>query len=266
MVGQRNDLWRPWNDDDDRRIRGGRIDGHARYCRYRDDRPRDIKEWQRREEDRGDHWYDYSRDAERHRYVDSYRPLSPAPLAYSRPNSSIPHSPIAARPPSPDEAAPPSPSTPPLPNMSPFPPDHKNQTHSGVNAAVPKKCPSQMEQFSPHNPTTLAHQSRLPLPPPPPPAQEQQSINSEFKPPEVPKSRSIKRAQLHRRTVKEEMAAYGREFVGCGVQSDYDLTTKLGEGTFGSVLFNTQLKIFFLNGTTEKSIKQSTGRMALSSP
>lgn len=40
------------------------------------------------------------------------------------------------------------------------------------------------------------------------------------------------------------MEAYGREFVGCGVQSDYDLTTKLGEGTFGFVLFNTQLKKF----------------------
>jgi len=129
--------------------------------------------------------------------------------------------------------------------MSPFPPDHKNQTLSSLNAAVPKKCPSQTEQVSPRNPPTLAHQSRLPLPLPPPPAQEQQSINSEFKPPEVPKSRSIKKSQLHRRTIKEEMVAYGREFVGCGVQSDYDLTTKLGEGTFGSVLFNTQLKILF---------------------
>lgn len=243
MAGQRNDSWRPWNDDDDRRIRGGRIDGHVRYHRYRDDRPRDIKEWQRREEDRGDHWYDYSRDAERHRYVDSYRPLSPAPLAFSRPNSPIPHSPIAARPPSSNEAAPPSPSTPPLPNTSPLPPDHKNQTLSSANADISEKCPSQKEQFSSHNSPTLAHQSRPPLPPPPP-AQEQQANNSEFKPPEVPKPK-IKRAQLHRRTVKEEMAAYGREFVGCGVQSDYDLTTKLGEGTFGSVLFNTQLKIFF---------------------
>jgi serine/threonine-protein kinase BUR1 len=32
---------------------------------------------------------------------------------------------------------------------------------------------------------------------------------------------------------KEEENAYGRIFVGCGAITDYDVTTKLGEGTFG---------------------------------
>ena len=39
-----------------------------------------------------------------------------------------------------------------------------------------------------------------------------------------------------RRTQKQEVQAYGRKFIGCGLQSDYDVTTKLGEGTFGFVV------------------------------
>ncbi|KAF7975517.1 hypothetical protein HWV62_9329 [Athelia sp. TMB] len=38
-----------------------------------------------------------------------------------------------------------------------------------------------------------------------------------------------------RRTREEEYQAYGRWFEGCGRQGDYDVTTKLGEGTFGEV-------------------------------
>lgn len=38
-----------------------------------------------------------------------------------------------------------------------------------------------------------------------------------------------------RRTQKQEVQAYGHKFIGCGLQSDYDVTTKLGEGTFGFV-------------------------------
>ena len=249
---QRNDSWRPRNDDDDRRTRGGRIDGNVRHHRPRDDRPRDNREWtrrdedwQRREEDRGDRWRDYSRDAERHRYMDSYRPISPGPLALSRSSSPTPRLPIVAQPPSLDEAVPPSPSTLPPSNITP---NNKNQTLLSVDAAVPivMKRPFQKERSPTQNPLTLVHQAGLPPPPLPPslPPQEQQTTDSEFKPPEVPKFRSIRKGKLHRRTVKEEMEAYGREFIGCGVQSDYDLTTKLGEGTFGFVLFHTQLKKF----------------------
>jgi hypothetical protein len=36
-----------------------------------------------------------------------------------------------------------------------------------------------------------------------------------------------------RRSQIEEEKAYGRVFKGCGYQNDYQVTTKLGEGTFG---------------------------------
>jgi serine/threonine-protein kinase BUR1 len=45
----------------------------------------------------------------------------------------------------------------------------------------------------------------------------------------------IKKRLPVRRSRKEEYAAYGRFFEGCGMQGDYDVTTKLGEGTFGRV-------------------------------
>ena len=48
---------------------------------------------------------------------------------------------------------------------------------------------------------------------------------------EIKHSRS-RRKPVHR-TREEEIAAYGRIFEGCGKQSDYDITTKLGEGTSG---------------------------------
>jgi serine/threonine-protein kinase BUR1 len=38
-----------------------------------------------------------------------------------------------------------------------------------------------------------------------------------------------------KRSAKEEEKAYGQVFVGCGYQKDYEVTTKLGEGTFGCV-------------------------------
>ena len=41
-----------------------------------------------------------------------------------------------------------------------------------------------------------------------------------------------------RRTREEEYKAYGRTFVGSSQQDDYDAMTKLGEGTFGHVLFS----------------------------
>ena len=48
-----------------------------------------------------------------------------------------------------------------------------------------------------------------------------------------------------RRTQKQEVQAYGHKFIGCGLQSDYDVTTKLGEGTFGFVVL-----FFFLSNHT----------------
>ena len=37
-------------------------------------------------------------------------------------------------------------------------------------------------------------------------------------------------------TREQEKSAYGRVFIGCGKKDDYDVMTKLGEGTFGCVL------------------------------
>lgn len=48
--------------------------------------------------------------------------------------------------------------------------------------------------------------------------------------------RPLRRREPARRTQKQEVQAYGHKFVGCGLQSDYDVTTKLGEGTFGFVV------------------------------
>jgi serine/threonine-protein kinase BUR1 len=52
---------------------------------------------------------------------------------------------------------------------------------------------------------------------------------------EAPKPRPVRKREPVRRARKEEMEAYGRSFVGCGFQDDYEVTTKLGEGTFGWV-------------------------------
>ncbi|KAF5351252.1 hypothetical protein D9756_008328 [Leucocoprinus leucothites] len=239
---QRNDSWRPRADDDDRRSRGGRFDDGDRYYRPRDDRPRDDREWTRRDEDwqrkgddrGGDRWRDYSRDAERHRYGDSYRPVSPGPLSFSRPSSSTPRPPATSRPPSPDEAVPPPPPSPPPPDTTPPPPPpdashHKDQTlpnaHATVSIAI--KRPSQKERSPPHVSLSSAPHAKPPL--------EQQSTKSELKPPDIVKVRPVRKRQIMRRSAKAEMEAYGRVFAGCGQQLEYDLTTKLGEGTFGEV-------------------------------
>ncbi|KAJ3853672.1 kinase-like domain-containing protein [Lentinula lateritia] len=43
------------------------------------------------------------------------------------------------------------------------------------------------------------------------------------------------RKSVSRRPREEEKKAFGRVFEGCGVKTDYEATTKLGEGTFGEV-------------------------------
>lgn len=62
---------------------------------------------------------------------------------------------------------------------------------------------------------------------------------------EIPK-KPVRKVLAPRRSRKEEELAYGRVFQGCGLQSDYDVTTKLGEGTFGEV---------------HKAVQKSTGRL-----
>jgi serine/threonine-protein kinase BUR1 len=74
-----------------------------------------------------------------------------------------------------------------------------------------------------------------PTPLPLPPAKEsvlQEHERKESKG-EVKELREVKKRVPVRRSRKEEYQIYGRPFEGCGMQSDYDVMTKLGEGTFG---------------------------------
>ena len=47
----------------------------------------------------------------------------------------------------------------------------------------------------------------------------------------------VRKRKPVKRTREQEKEAYGRIFLGCGQKDDYDITTKLGEGTFGFVHF-----------------------------
>jgi serine/threonine-protein kinase BUR1 len=68
------------------------------------------------------------------------------------------------------------------------------------------------------------------------------------------------------RSRAEEEKAYGRTFEGCGQQSDYEVTTKLGEGTFGFVLitfllFSGHAFLTFFLREVHKAIQKSSGKV-----
>lgn len=52
---------------------------------------------------------------------------------------------------------------------------------------------------------------------------------------EKEKAGKEEKREVLRRTREQEKEAYGRIFLGCGQREDYELATKLGEGTFGYV-------------------------------
>lgn len=125
--------------------------------------------------------------------------------------------------------------TPPLPNQVPPPqppPDERLNAlptqHATVKIALPKKPPT---------PTGTSPVSLL--------VAKDSSIEklSEAERPRAPaREDSEPKVAAHKarrrpvqRTREEDKAAYGRIFQGCGMQSDYDVITKLGEGTFGYV-------------------------------
>jgi serine/threonine-protein kinase BUR1 len=66
---------------------------------------------------------------------------------------------------------------------------------------------------------------------------------------------------------KQEMPVnvFGHKFVGCGLQSDYDVTTKLGEGTFGFVVvFLLKIYLKFTPcpcSEVHKAVQKSTGKV-----
>lgn len=116
--------------------------------------------------------------------------------------------------------------TPPPPAVSPPPPPPPD---SRVNVSISKRGPSPVRKFGaglPMKPGFLPDKPMLLQPKP--------SNRAEIPPPKE-KERPVKKREPSRRTRKQDQEAYGRVFQGCGLQSDYEVTTKLGEGTFGWV-------------------------------
>ncbi|KZS92631.1 Pkinase-domain-containing protein [Sistotremastrum niveocremeum HHB9708] len=111
----------------------------------------------------------------------------------------LPRKPVLDRPPL--HGAPESNFSPPSTAAAP-PPSHVHQNGHTKEKSFPKDADSER-----------AKEKKAAVPPPPP------------KPPKIPQTFSK----------KQESENYGRTFLGCGDIVDYEVSTKLGEGTFGVV-------------------------------
>lgn len=150
-----------------------------------------------------------------HTLVSPQRPLSPQSSNGSKP-----------RPPLVDASPPPPPALPPPPP----PPENYTTTlppkHSFVRIPLPKRPTSPIALTSPRKAPKLDPEAR----------KEEQPEK-----PTLPKENGVARVPVPRRrkstlrSRSQELALYGRIFEGCGKQEDYDVITKLGEGTFGCV-------------------------------
>lgn len=256
---------------DDRHYRGD----HRRRTDAREWTQRDVPYMpdRRSMNRRDDRAYDYDRRDDRDRWTSPPRssnfsppwappapvlPLPPPSPPPTLPPNVIPEPPSLPPPPMPPADAgprPPSSTPPPAP-----PPDArliKDTQLPPVHAQV--KVPIKRPDAPPnvHSPTPL---NLPPAPPPitkapPPPPGPERTKSEKPAPPPLPlsqrpevgevkdhrkeieqaKVRMIQKKHYARRPQKAEMLAYGHSFVGCGLQSDYEATTKLGEGTFGYV-------------------------------
>lgn len=166
--------------------------------------------------------------------ANDYRPVSPRQPSLVR----CPRSPSPCLNQTPPQPRSPPPPTPPRSASEP-------QTRpSTTSIPLPKKPSAHMV---PHSPPSVSHpSSRSPsgdgtrrdvadVSLPEKVISKTGEKSKELRPPHQP-PRPI-RPPL-RRTREEECKAYGRTFVGSGQQDDYDAMTKLGEGTFGYVLFS----------------------------
>lgn len=220
---------------DDRDIgRDRRYNGSSRsgwdgdsYVPNDDYRTRDSRDSWRRD-DGYSRRLDDDRDSSRVNGGDSYRPMSPRSNVSPR----NPYSPRASRaydshrsperlrsppPPPPNEYAPPPPSSPP-PAPSNLP-----SRHAAVKIPLPRRPPT---------PKRSPNHSLL---------EPDEKSNNVEKSKENGHSRAVARRDRRKpvqRTRADDLIAYGRIFEGCGSKSDYDIITKLGEGTFGYVLFH----------------------------
>lgn len=216
----------------------------SRSTSSRQDYARDDREWTRGDSYEPDRKSkpDDDRDRDSRRGTDSYRPSSPGQSITSHRSTFS----LRMQSPSPP-FIPQEPQTPPQPSASPPPPPQeipKDQTlpveHASVFIPIPLKRPGA--------PKDVRSPSPLPLPP----AVEVNgrgqrggekdlektrfAVNGREKEAEQEKvvTQARKREPVQRSRKEEEMA-YGRVFKGCGRQRDYEVTTKLGEGTFGYV-------------------------------
>ncbi len=200
-ITRKGDSYIP-NDDDDRHYRPRR-DSRDTWRRREDDE--DVRRYSDDRDDRG------SRSG-----FDAYHPLSPhtpprqfSPLSTHR---------VPVTPPLPSEAPPPAP---------PNDPSNALPTeHAMVKISLPKKPPTPIA----HVPLSLIAVKEIPKSEPERVQIENEPIKEQAK---VIVHRT--RRKPVQRTREEEKALYGRIFRGCGMQSDYDVINKLGEGTFGCV-------------------------------
>lgn len=208
--------------DDDRSFRDRDEDLEPSAFRYRERDSRD--QYQRDEPEDWAHWrpsmdasYDrknHNLDNDRRRFSrsPSYKPTSPP-----RRPPPLPPKPMSVQdvPRSPRLQTPPSPTSPedihapraPIRIMHPLPtrPNAPLTLRSPPSMQLPKKDetapPTPSPQKEPLKPVGVHAKKRVPV----------------------------------KRTREEEKAAYGRIFQGCGQRDDYDMLSKLGEGTFGYV-------------------------------
>ena len=105
-------------------------------------------------------------------------------------------------------------------------------THTAVKISLPKKPPTPRER-SPRGSIlagTDGRKQEVDI------TRHRSETAQPARPPLKPRRKPVQRSR------EEEMVAYNRVFQGCGQQSDYEVTTKLGEGTFGCVnLFNLRI-------------------------
>ncbi|KAI3602859.1 cmgc cdk cdk9 protein kinase [Moniliophthora roreri] len=264
----RRDYWRRGGDRDrdldyrDRDRRRYDYDDDDRYYR-----PQSYSSRRGDDYDRGhrDDYYPRRRSNSRsRREYDSYRPVSPdknppdfartppgqpPPPSPSQKSSTLPSertvepAPAQPLPPPPasfDGPPPPPPRTPP-----PVPPPDSRTAHLDKlkPAGLPEKPKALYIPVNPvpTRPPQAPRDAHSPLRHPAPtdrykkPDGGGRDAYSKSAPKEPPRIRIVKRRPAYQPSKKEEMQRFGRLLKGCGMQEDYEATTKLGEGTFGEV-------------------------------
>ncbi|KAH8110277.1 kinase-like domain-containing protein [Phellopilus nigrolimitatus] len=223
-----------YSDDRDReRDRGDHYDPYGLESREyyrgrdRDHDPRgqyhreELEDWDRHYRPLTSH-HDRDRERGRPRYSRSPAYRSPPRPAYNTLRS-------------PDRAPPPPPAlSPPPPPVDPEPPQaglapEALRVHQTVSFAL-KRPGAPLTARSP--PSMSMGELKATPAAPAPITYSQQPATAEMPTPAVV---SRKKRLPVKRTREEEKAAYQRVFSGCGRRDDYDIMTKLGEGTFGEV-------------------------------